>query len=76
MQRVSGRRWNLVLDDGVLVKLPEENWQTELAALERLVVEDGVLERDITEIDLRVHDNYVFVLRHAAPRKNTRGEPT
>lgn len=76
MQRVSGRRWNLVLDDGVLVKLPEENWQTELAALERLIVEDGVLERDITEIDLRVHDNYVFVLRHAAPRKNTRGEPT
>jgi cell division protein FtsQ len=76
MQRVSGRRWNLVLDDGVLVKLPEENWQTELAALERLIVEDGVLERDITEIDLRVHDNYVFVLRHAAPRKNTREEPT
>ncbi|HEX3942529.1 MAG TPA: cell division protein FtsQ/DivIB [Rhizomicrobium sp.] len=76
MQRVSGRRWNLVLDDGVLVKLPEESWQTELAALERLIVEDGVLERDIREIDLRVHDNYVFVLRHVAPRKNTRGEPT
>lgn len=76
MQRVSGRRWNLILDDGVLVKLPEDSWQTELAALERLIVEDGVLERDISEIDLRAHDNYVFVLRHAAPRKNTRGEPT
>jgi cell division protein FtsQ len=76
MQLVSGRRWNLILDDGVLVKLPEDSWQTELAALERLIVEDGVLERDISEIDLRVHDNYVFVLRHAAPAKNTRGEPT
>jgi cell division protein FtsQ len=77
MQRVSGRRWNLILDDGVLVKLPEDSWQTELAALERLIVEDGVLERDISEIDLRVHDNYVFVLRHPAPpRKNPRGEPT
>jgi cell division protein FtsQ len=76
MQRVSGRRWNLILDDGVLVKLPEDSWKTELAALERLIVEDGVLERDISEIDLRVHDNYVFVLRHAAPHKNTRGEPT
>jgi cell division protein FtsQ len=76
MQLVSGRRWNLILDDGVLVKLPEDSWQTELAALERLIVEDGVLERDISEIDLRVHDNYVFVLRHAGPAKNTRGEPT
>jgi cell division protein FtsQ len=76
MQRVSSRRWNLILDDGVLVKLPEDSWQTELAALERLIVEDGVLERDISEIDLRVHDNYVFVLRHTAPHKNPRGEPT
>ena len=77
MQRVSGRRWNLILDDSVLVKLPEDSWQTELAALERLIVEDGVLERDISEIDLRVHDNYVFVLRHPAPpHKNPRGEPT
>lgn len=76
MQRVSGRRWNLLLDDGVLVKLPEENWVRELAVLERLIVDKGVLERDITEIDLRSHDNYIFGLRHAAPRKNSRGEPT
>lgn len=78
MQRVSGRRWNLVLDDGVLVKLPEDNWVRELGTLERLIVEKGVLERDIAEIDLRSHDNYFFVLRHPAPppRKSLRGEPT
>ncbi len=77
MQRVSGRRWNLVLDDGVLVKLPEDNWARELGTLERLIVDNGVLERDIAEIDLRSHDNYFFVLRHPAPpRKNSRGEPT
>ena len=77
MQRVSGRRWNLVLDDGVLVKLPEDNWSRELGTLERLIVDNGVLERDIAEIDLRSHDNYFFVLRHPAPpKKSLRGEPT
>ena len=76
MQRVANRRWNLVLDDGVVVKLPEENWEREIAALDRLIIDNGVLERDIGEIDLRSHDNYVFVLRHVAPRKSSRGEPT
>jgi cell division protein FtsQ len=76
MQRVEGRRWSLVLDDGVIVKLPEDNWQREIAALEHLIVDKGVLERDITEIDLRDHDHYIFVMRHAAPPRNSRGEPT
>jgi cell division protein FtsQ len=76
MQRIDGRRWNLILDDGVVVKLPEDNWAREIGALERLIVDKGVLERDIAEIDLRSHDNYIFVLRHAAPPKNSRGEPT
>lgn len=76
MQRVTGRRWNLVLDDGVLVKLPEDGWKREIGALERLIVDKGILERDISEIDLRSHDNYVFVLRHSPPQKSTRGEPT
>lgn len=77
MQRVEGRRWNLLLDDGVVVKLPEDNWQREITALERLIVDKGVLERDITEIDLRDHEHYIFVVRHAAaPPKNPRGEPT
>ena len=77
MQRVSGRRWNLVFDDGVLVKLPETDWAKQLDTLERLIVDNGVLERDIAEIDLRSHDNYFFVLRHPAPpKKNPRGEPT
>jgi cell division protein FtsQ len=76
MQRVEGRRWNLIFDDGVVVKLPEDDWQREIAALEQLIVEKGVLERDISEIDLRDHDHYIFVVRNASPPKNSRGEPT
>jgi cell division protein FtsQ len=75
-QRVDSRRWNLILDNGVVVKLPEDNWQREIPALEHLIVDRGVLERDISEIDLRDHNDYIFVLRHAAPTRNSRGEPT
>jgi cell division protein FtsQ len=64
MQRISGRRWNLLLDGGVLVDLPEEGWRKELDDLEHLIVDKGVLERDIQEIDLRESGNYNFILRN------------
>ena len=63
-QRVSDRRWNLLLNGDVVVELPEEDWRQQLDVLEHLIVDRGVLERDIAEIDLRMHDNYFFVLRN------------
>ena len=75
MQRISGRRWNLVLDDGVVVELPETGWKKQLGVLEHLIVDKGVLERDIKEIDLRLPDNYFFELRgeeNAKPKPATR----
>jgi cell division protein FtsQ len=76
MQRVSGRRWNLILDDGVVVKLPEEGWRQQLDALDHLIVDKSVLERDIAEIDLRSPDNYFFVLRSGEQQQVTRGNKT
>ena len=76
MQRVSGRRWNLILDDGVVVKLPEDGWRRQLDALEHLIVDKSVLERDIVEIDLRSPDNYFFVLRSGEQQQVTRGNKT
>jgi cell division protein FtsQ len=63
-QRISQRRWNLLLNSNVVVELPEEDWQRELGVLEHLIVDKGILERDIAEIDLRARDNYFFVLRN------------
>lgn len=63
MQRISGRRWNLLLDGGVLVDLPDENWQKQLDDLEHLIVDKGVLEHNIKEIDLRTPGNYIFIMR-------------
>ncbi len=62
-ERVSRRRWNLILNNGVVVKLPEIGWQKELDALEHLIVDNGILERDVTEIDLRSNTQYFFMLK-------------
>jgi cell division protein FtsQ len=76
MQRVSDRRWNLLLDDGVVVELPETGWQKQLDVLEHLIVDEGVLERDVTEIDLRSPDNFFFQLKNGDKQQMTRGNQT
>jgi cell division protein FtsQ len=75
-ERVSGRRWNLLLNDGVTVKLPENNWPRELDALEHLIVDNSILERDVTEIDLRVPSQYFFVLKGGEKKDVERGKET
>jgi len=76
MQRVSERRWNLLLDDGVVVELPETGWQKQLDVLENLIVDKAVLERDITEIDLRSPDDFFFQLKNGDKQQMTRGNAT
>ena len=73
---VSQRRWNLILNDGVVVKLPEIGWRKELDALEHLIVDAGILERDVTEIDLRSPTQFFFVLRSGEKKDVQRGKET
>jgi len=75
-ERVSGRRWNLILDGLVAAKLPEQGWEREIGTLERMIVEDGVLERDIEVIDLRFADRYIFRLRNGDSQTASRERPT
>jgi cell division protein FtsQ len=74
--RQSERRWNLILDDGVVVKLPESGWQKELDALEHLIIDGGILERDVTEIDLRSPTHYFFLLKNGEKKEAVRGKET
>ncbi len=73
---VSQRRWNLVLNDGVVVKLPEQGWQKELDALEHLIIDKGVLEKDVAEIDMRSATHYFFLLRDGGKQDMVRGKET
>ena len=60
--RIADRRWDLRLDNGITVRLPERG---EFAAVKRLVdmeAADGLLERDIVAVDLRFHDRVVVQL--------------
>jgi cell division protein FtsQ len=75
-ERVSGRRWNLILDGLIAVKLPEEGWEREIRTLEQMVVEGGILERDIEVIDLRFADRYIFRLRNGDSQSESRERPT
>lgn len=59
---VEERRWNLLLDDRVWVKLPQTG---ALAAWRRLAHEErqnGVLRRNILAVDIRQPENWVFRL--------------
>ncbi len=71
-QYQSRRRWNLLLDDGVVVKLPEDGIVKQLAALDRLIVEKGILETDIQEIDLRDPNFFYFKRRNGAGEQKDR----
>ena len=51
---VAERRWNLVLKNGIDVRLPDSNIEAALADLLRLDAEKKLMSRDVTMIDLRV----------------------
>ena len=56
---VSDRRWDLFLDNGVQVMLPEVNAQKAVTELQETDKESGLLDRDITVVDLRLPDRLV-----------------
>lgn len=71
---ISGRRWNLILNDireGITVKLPEDNIGEAWKKLLKLNETKGIFKRKLTIIDLRLPNKIVVKIR-----KNRRGEDT
>jgi cell division protein FtsQ len=64
--RVAGRRWDLRLDNGIVVKLPEHNVPRAMDMLATLEGEEGLLERDIAAVDLRLEDRTTVRLTEGA----------
>ncbi len=63
---VSGRRWDLDMTNGMLIKLPEENPARAIATLLRLQHEARILEKDVMSIDLRAPDRVAVRLTEEA----------
>ena len=63
---ISNRRWNLVLDDienGITIKLPEENVEQAWKKLLKLDATNGILKRKLTIIDLRLPEKVTVKLK-------------
>jgi cell division protein FtsQ len=75
--RVSGRRWNLRLRNGIDIRLPAEDVATALDRLSEYQREHALFERDVIAVDLRVPDRLIVrVSGEAAERARASGENT
>ena len=75
--RVSERRWNLRLRNGIDVRLPELNISAALTRLDDFQREHALLDRDVVAVDLRVPDRLIVrVGRNSAPRPKSEGKDT
>ncbi len=70
--RVGDRRWDLRLDNGVVIRLPEMEPIEAAAAVMRLDRDEGLLSRDIEAVDLRLEDRVVIKLTPAAQERRVK----
>lgn len=71
--RVGERRWDLKLENGITVKLPEDDEDQAIAELVKLDRDNGLLTRDIAAVDMRLSDRLVVEL---SPEAATQREAT
>jgi cell division protein FtsQ len=72
--RVGARRWNLRLDNGIDVRLPENETAAAWARLAELDRRHGLLGNDIDTIDLRLPDRLIVRTRTDRPLKILAGD--
>jgi cell division protein FtsQ len=65
---VGERRWNLRLNDGLDIRLPEHDVGNALATLSKLDQEDKLFSRDIVAVDMRLPDRLVVQLSDDAAK--------
>ncbi len=60
--RVADRRWDIRLENGITIRLPEHDEDRALADVARLDREQGLLSRDLTSVDMRFEGRLVVKL--------------
>ncbi len=64
--RIADRRWDVRLDNGVTLRLPEKGIAAAIDDLLAFDQREGILSRDIAAIDLRIEDRLVVQLTPGA----------
>jgi cell division protein FtsQ len=73
---VSGRQWNIRIENQIDVRLPAENPEAAWQKLTEMEREYGVLKRDITAVDLRVPDQTTVRMNRKPEKAAARGNQT
>ena len=81
---VSGRRWDLKMDSGLEVMLPEADPVAAVTQFARLAHDDQLLDKDLISIDLRIPGRLVARISEEAAaaraqalaKKHAKGAPT
>jgi cell division protein FtsQ len=66
IERIAGRRWDLVLDTGLRAKLPATDFGGALADLSAIAAKNPTALYEIAEIDFRVSAQFTLQLRDAS----------
>lgn len=66
IERIAGRRWDLVLDTGLRAKLPATNFAEALADLSAIAAKNPAGLYEIAEIDFRVSSQFTLQLKDAS----------
>ena len=64
-----GRRWDITLESGIIIKLPEKGVKKALIKLSELDKNNNLLDKDIKIIDLRIEDRLFITLREGSKIK-------
>jgi len=64
--RVGERRWDLEMDNGTIIMLPENGVENELQRLAAYDRDEDLFGRDILRVDLRYHDRMIVKLSSEA----------
>ncbi len=70
---VGQRRWDLMLENGISIRLPETGVEQALSDVVRMDAEDGLLARDIVAVDMRLADRVVVRLSDEALERRKAG---
>ncbi len=63
--RIGKRRWDIKINRGVTIKLPEKGIMRALGIVDEVSDNNGFFHEDIDSIDLRMHDKIVISKKHS-----------